>query len=52
MEADAELNGWNYFNYFTEIEEHFPDDRALDYSFFACRLGADRNLEERREFPS
>jgi hypothetical protein len=28
MEADAELNGWNYFNYFTEIEEHFQRTRG------------------------
>ena len=28
MEADAELSGWNYFNYFTEIEEHFQKTRG------------------------
>jgi flagellar motility protein MotE (MotC chaperone) len=28
METDAELNGWNYFNYFTEIEEHFQKTRG------------------------
>src|SRR5687767_15248669 len=28
MEADAELNGWNYFNYYTEIEEHFQKTRG------------------------
>ena len=37
----------NYFNYFTEIEEHFriaPRHRAV--SALAARLGADRDLEE------
>jgi len=28
MAADAELSSWNYFNYFTEIEEHFQRARG------------------------
>jgi DNA repair exonuclease SbcCD ATPase subunit len=28
MEAEPELDGWNYFNYFTEIEEHFQRVRG------------------------
>lgn len=28
MAADTELTGWNYFNYFTEVEEHFQQVRG------------------------
>jgi DNA repair ATPase RecN len=28
MAAEPELTGWNYFNYFTEIEEHFQKTRG------------------------
>lgn len=28
MEPDADLTGWNYFNYYTEIEEHFQRTRG------------------------
>src|SRR5688500_13606903 len=28
MAAEPELTGWNYFNYFTEIEEHFQKARG------------------------
>ena len=28
MAAEPELSGWNYFNYFTEIEEHFQQARG------------------------
>jgi hypothetical protein len=28
MAAESELTGWNYFNYFTEIEEHFQKTRG------------------------
>src|SRR5437762_7755585 len=28
MAAESELTGWNYFNYFTEIEEHFQRARG------------------------
>ena len=40
MSEESEWHG-NYFNYFTEIEEHFQ--RARGYrlvSFIAARLGA------------
>ena len=39
----------NYFNYFTEIEEHFQRARGTgSVPAVAARLGADRKLEERR----
>src|SRR5437762_4604798 len=28
MAAESELTGWNYFNYFTEIEDHFQRARG------------------------
>lgn len=28
MAAESELTGWNYFNYFTEIEDHFQRTRG------------------------
>ena len=47
MAAESELTGWNYFGYFTEIEEHFQRVRGTGLvSAFSSRLGADRNLEK------
>ena len=37
----------NYFNYFTEIEDHFQRRRALSSALYH-RLGADRDLARGR----
>jgi len=41
----------NYFNYFTEIEEHFLRRRGGGFAALNPRLGAHRNLERCGAFP-
>jgi hypothetical protein len=53
MAAESELTGWNYFNYFTEIEDHFQRARGtglfllspLDWALIETWKNADFPLE-------
>jgi hypothetical protein len=53
MAAESELNGWNYFGYFTEIEEHFQRVRGtglfllspLDWALIETWKNSDIPLE-------
>lgn len=53
MAAESELNSWNYFGYFTEIEEHFQRQRGtglfllspLDWALIETWKNADIPLE-------
>jgi len=53
MAAESELTGWNYFSYFTEIEEHFQRTRGtglfllspLDWALIETWKNSDIPLE-------
>ena len=47
MAAEPELTNWNYFSYFTEVEEHFQRTRGSGLFLLSpLGLGSDRDMEK------